>query len=731
MLNHSGIGQYLDAESLCEFASRIIEILPETQSIAVLDAAGPLVWCGPDQDDARLWPAVQAHLAPASSTDRCVELDSGKRLYQFCLRQTASGDSAGTVALLTHRDVGLLLAQVRSEIDEIISCIVKQLDIRLELSGVRQQSGRERQDMQLLSQLDELLRQDYQGNAIQKGLDTIGRHFGSKLAVIEVPNQGVRHAWRPDGDVSAANCEAMAPILSSLLTAARQRGRVLIADAAGVLQRFARIDGDANLLSAPVLDDSDAVVGVLALVSTTKFSRYDVRLIRVVASRVAALLTQQDPATAAPGTRHELLQEMDKQLQSDRTVHRALLLIDIDKLHVINEMHGHFGGDAAIARVSEVAKKHAGTSGLSCNISGGSIALYLPQSDEQNAVACADAIREALHKNPAVYEGRTVEISASIGVAMMPIAAQDAPSALNIAEVASRSAKARGGDQTVVFDDLDASVMRRREDLNQVGELQAALLDNRFVLYGQQIVALQEENTRPRYEVLLRMLDERGNVLSPDRFLSAAERYQMMTSIDRWVVRETTNMLRNADNQLEINLASFSINVSTQSMMDEDFAGFVEQQVIESGIAPDTFCFEITETSVIRDLHRAQELLRRLRRLGCRLALDDFGTGQCSFAYLKDIPVQYIKIDGAFIRDILDNPLSLAIVESVAKIGKVINAHTVAEYVETEHILDCVRTAGIDFAQGYRIGKPRPLTEILDGFGAPMISEADLLQANA
>ncbi|MEQ8205946.1 MAG: GAF domain-containing protein, partial [Woeseia sp.] len=295
MLNHSGIGQYLDAGSLSQFASRIMEILPDTESVAVCDAEGPLVWCGPSPDDAHLWAGIKGHLKPASIDDRCTELASGARLYQFRLQKTASGDVAGILAILVRRDTGQLLDQVRGEISEILSCIVKQLDIRLELSAVRQQSGRERQDMQLLSQLDELQRQNGKANTLQQGLQTVARHFGSELAVMAVPNQGIRHAWRPDGEVSAANCEAMVPILSSLVAAARQRGRVLIADAAGVLQRFARIEGEANLLSSPIFDDSDVVVGVLGLVSKKKFSRYDVRLIRVVSSRIAALMKRQKP----------------------------------------------------------------------------------------------------------------------------------------------------------------------------------------------------------------------------------------------------------------------------------------------------------------------------------------------------------------------------------------------------------------------------------------------------
>jgi len=195
--------------------------------------------------------------------------------------------------------------------------------------------------------------------------------------------------------------------------------------------------------------------------------------------------------------------------------------------------------------------------------------------------------------------------------------------------------------------------------------------------------------------------------------MSAAERYQMMSALDRWVINKTLDELSNSDNMLEINLASFSINVSAQSLTDDDFVDHVEQRIVESGISPEALCFEITETALVRNLERAQRFIRKLTKLGCRLALDDFGTGHCSFAYLMDLPVQYIKIDGVFIRDILENPLSDAIVSSVINIAKVIHAFTVAEHVENDRVLQRLQQYDIDYVQGFAIGRPRPLAEVL------------------
>jgi EAL domain-containing protein (putative c-di-GMP-specific phosphodiesterase class I) len=232
---------------------------------------------------------------------------------------------------------------------------------------------------------------------------------------------------------------------------------------------------------------------------------------------------------------------------------------------------------------------------------------------------------------------------------------------------------------------------------------------------------MKEQDDSCRCEILVRMLDEDGQILLPGEFMSAAERYQLMPALDRWVINKTLDELSNADNLLEINLAHFSINVSAQSLTDDDFLDHVIKRISESGVSPEALCFEITETAVVRNLDQAQRFIRKLRKLGCRLALDDFGTGHCSFAYLKDMSVQYIKIDGVFIRDILDNPLSEAIVSSVTNIAKVMHAYTVAEHVENDRVLQHLQQYDIDYVQGFAIARPRPLSEVLAEMGPAVL----------
>ncbi|MGB5626105.1 MAG: EAL domain-containing protein, partial [Woeseiaceae bacterium] len=433
------------------------------------------------------------------------------------------------------------------------------------------------------------------------------------------------------------------------------------------------------------------------------------------------LLRTADQMRNEHHSRHSFLHHITNVTERFASQPHAVLYVDVDKLHVVNDNFGHVAGDEVIQYVSDLLDEVSGTDDAIAHLFGDAFGLFLRDCDEKKACEKAELILESIARREIEYDGRVISVSASVGIAMIPEVVADASAALNTAEVAARYAKSRGGGRVVVFRDLDASVAQRRSDLDQVGYIQSALIENRFVLYAQAIEPLRDEQKVHRYEILVRMLAENGDTLAPGAFMSAAERYQMMSTLDRWVVRNTLDQLANADNMLEISLGSFSINISGQSLADDDFPAFLEKQIIESGVSPDSLCFEITETSIVRNLERAQRCIRRLRKLGCRLALDDFGTGYCSFAYLKDLPVQYLKIDGVFVRDMLENPLSEAIILSTVKIAKVMNAATVAEHVENDLLVQRLRQHGIDFVQGFAIGRPVPFKRVLDNIGPPVL----------
>jgi len=296
-----------------------------------------------------------------------------------------------------------------------------------------------------------------------------------------------------------------------------------------------------------------------------------------------------------------------------------------------------------------------------------------------------------------------------------PIGRSDNPlaHALATAEIACKAAKDRGRNRVEVFQDSDQSIIRRHTDIMVIGQLREALENDKFRLDAQPILPLRGNYGRPRFELLIRMLGDRGEIIPPGKFLSSAERYQLMPDVDRWVVKRSCELIGAHGASVGEEFARFAINLSGQSLQDESFLGFVTEQIEKSGLPPGVLCFELTETATIGNLAKAQAFIHSLQSLGCQFALDDFGTGVSSLAYLKDLSVNYLKIDGSFVRDAIANPRSESMIKAIAQLAKVMCMETIAEYVETDELRARMTDLGVDYGQGFAMGKSQPLEDLL------------------
>jgi len=716
------IGAYLDSGSLGLFVQQIVEILEGAVAVAIHDTDGHLVWASPNEGDSKrctVNPFVRARIPGAGF---CEQLDDQNLAYVFYLDCEESDDLMGALSVLVESSHPVSFESAYCELQPILTCIERQVAINAELSSVRRMSSEGRDGLELLVKMDELDGSAGPEAILQSVLKLSAAHFGCQLAVVSLPHLGIQQTHPASALTDTDTAEELIAMLNSLNSAASKHKKVLVSDENMSVKE---VKGNAHqapkVLCSPIVNSHDEVTGIFVLIGSHALPKESIRLVRAICAKINSLTGAADQISSEHFSRHGLLHHMNTVLTQHPSIPHAFLYLDIDKLHVVNDSFGHIAGDQVIRRIIGIVDDLAGKNDAVSHLSGDRLGFFLRDCDEQQALVKAELILETLERDTVEYGGKVIDISASIGVALMPDVVTDASAALNTAEVAARSAKERGGSRVVVFSDIDASVAQRRSDLDQVSHLQSAFIENRFVLHAQIIQSLKEEENSNRYEILVRMLDENEQLILPGNFMSAAERYQMMSTLDRWVINRTLNELGNADNMLEVNLASFSINVSAQSLTDDDFVDYVAQCIVESGVSPEVLCFEITETAVVRNLERAQRFIRKLTKLGCRLALDDFGTGHCSFAYLKDLPVQYIKVDGVFIRDILENPLSDVIVSSVTNIAKVMHACTVAEHVENDLVLQRLRHHDIDYVQGFAIGRPRPLAEVLAEMGPAVL----------
>lgn len=389
----------------------------------------------------------------------------------------------------------------------------------------------------------------------------------------------------------------------------------------------------------------------------------------------------------------------------------TVLYLDLDQFKVVNDTCSHAAGDELLRQIAALLNSHVQQVDAVARLGGDEFVVLLENCCAQRALTVAEHLRAAIGDLHFVFGDRTFAISASIGLVSLSNEQLAREEVLSAADAACHLAKEKGRNRVQTYHLDDNEVAVRQSEMCWVGRIQSALAEGRFRLYVQDIDDLRQPKQCRHVELLLRMVGEDGQLIPPRAFIPAAERYGLMPSIDRWVVQSAFSVLRYRQDHHAANAPSLcAINLSGTSLCEDGFAGFLRQQFIDFAIAPTGICFEVTETAAISNLSRATTFIHEMRALGCHFSLDDFGAGMSSFTYLKHLPVDFVKIDGSFVKDMLEDPIDFAMVEAINNIGHVTGKHTIAECVSTSELLELVRRLGIDFAQGFALSTPRPFT---------------------
>ena len=702
--------------SLDPYGQLLRMLVPRAAGIGLYDARGELLWFADNYDGPDPQPVVhealsQAPPATAASIDGFAHSFEGAPAYAFRLRNDR-GEVIAVIVLLTRDTESRPFTLVQQMVQPALECLARELQARSALGSLSRDLRSRDDDLDLLLKIapddpENPQQADELGLLVQACVD----HFGCVLGALVIPERSVAICKSKSG--SRPEVSILTATHRHLLNWAQLQRRTLLVNRANTSQKGLP---PYKILSVPVRHASGRVTGFLAMFRAAGAVDFDLRaerLTELITRKASAVLQNNFDSATSLLTRPAFEVQVRAALATAAKGPNCVLYIDADRMHVVNDNFGMHVGDEVIGKVAEVLRPRQRPNALAARIAGDRFAVFLPDCKLEFAEQIADTIcRQCAAMSYARSEG-TVQVSVSVGVAELPDSTTALAHGLASAEIACKAAKDRGRGRVEVFQDADQSIVRRHSDVLIVQQLHEALERDRFVLFAQPILPLGPEGGEPRFELLLRMLGEKGEILPPSKFLSAAERYQVLPRIDRWVISHALDALKQQAGLLRGRGMRFSINVSGPSIADQAFLEFLEGALQRSRVPPEALCFELTETAAVSNLARADLLMQRVRTLGCTFALDDFGTGLSSLAYLKSLPVSTLKIDGSFVRDAAANPRTESMVRAIAQLAHAMGMETVAEFVETDEIRMRMALLGVDFGQGFAIGKPVPLTEVL------------------
>lgn len=390
----------------------------------------------------------------------------------------------------------------------------------------------------------------------------------------------------------------------------------------------------------------------------------------------------------------------------------ALCYLDLDRFKLVNDTSGHAAGDELLKQVTALLHSCIRGGDILGRLGGDEFGLILENCPQNSAVRVAEKIINDVGQYQFTWDENTFTIGVSIGLVPLTANTDNASDVMKQADLACYTAKDKGRNRLYVYEDKDIELMRMHDEMHWATRIEEAIGSNRLRLFGQIIRPINtKRNDTIHIEILARMEDDNGNLIAPNAFIPAAERFNLMSKVDKQIIDETFKYIVSKKTYVNGGIR-YCINLSGNSLNDEMFAQYIREKIDEHDVDPNYICFEVTETSAITNLHMTRKLMSEIKAMGCWFALDDFGSGLSSFGYLKNLPVDYLKIDGCFVRDMVNNKIDHAMVAAINQIGHVMGIQTIAEFVENDQIMQKLRALKVDYAQGYAISRPTPLLEI-------------------
>jgi diguanylate cyclase (GGDEF)-like protein len=703
-------------------------LVPRAQCFCFYGLSRDCIWSSDGADDyeidnyiADLPPDIVAGLVPDSNLLRRT-LTSGRTLLVLPVYGEQK-DGLGLLVAVFSKNAGKSSwfnpSMLKSILLPAIEVIGENLRLNDNLSRSTAKSEQAEEELNLVYKVDEKIHGTSRSHAsLAQLIGQSGRFLGIAYSVLLLPSKRIRisathSSWK------TVNRKAVDKyIIDSLFTRLEGQRGPTVFEIPAVADSDNIVDRGYQAMLCPLLDSAGNLEGVLAQLSRvdgSKFNHSHLRFMAHIVRKVEYVIEQSFDAMTGLMNRSGFeaqLHESKQALQGKDDAHQ-LIYFDLDNLQLVNDTFGHEGGDEVIMRFAQLLEEVLPKNAVATRLTGDDFAILLTHSTAEDALVLTDQVRKGGDKLRYLQGDKSLQVTFSIGIAPFDMNAKEGTEVVTAARFACDAAKDHGRDRVEIYDRGDQSIIRRYDNMHIVSQIQNTLDSDGFELMAQPIVSLSNDDSRQQYEILLRMMGSDGNNVPSETFFSAAERYQMMPQIDRWVVSTTLAKLTEHRDYIKSSGASFSINLSGQSLGDDEILNFIEEEIESTGVPASSLCFEVTESAAVSNRRKAQAFINALRERGCSFSLDDFGAGLSSFAYLKNFKVDTLKIDGSFIRDIVDNQISVSMVAAITQVAKVMELETVAEYVESKATIKVITELGVDFAQGHAVGMPAPFDSVL------------------
>ena len=609
-------------------------------------------------------------------------------------------------------------SNVQSILNYIAECIVDDYTIQKTLIDTINELTVRYEELNLLYGLDDVdtHRIEFdERQALTQIITNCCDYLNVDLALIHVPKLSLNLV-----KLNTSNIEVDLPGLQHFVQNSLYRqiisdqGTLVINQANDISNIDPACTGEVKLIASPIKMDKQNIDGVLVIANSrqkTDFSNSDRKLVDVLAAEAGKLIQARRDSVTGLLNRRGFSEKLHQALSNTNQngTKYTLLFIDIDQFKIVNESTGQHGGDQLLNHIASILNGSFNDVFAIGRLGADEFGIILVNCNLELAEQHAEHLSQDINQFRFSYHNKLFDISICIGLVELNSDVDDYFVPLSLANLACNIAKEKGRSRIHVYHSTDKDMLRHENDVQWVSRINLALVEQRFQLYRQKIQPLQlETTTEEHYEILIRLIDESGNMITPFAFIPAAERYNLMPKLDRWVVNNTLAKMQEFINKVTATKLFCSINLSGQSFTDPGFVEYVIEQITNSSVPPECVCFEITETAAVSNLTQTVKFMEAIKKIGCYFSLDDFGSGMSSFTYLKNLPVDYLKIDGYFVKTMLTNNIDFAMVRSIHEIGHVMGLKTVAEFVEDDNIKSALIRLGVDYGQGYGIAKPEP-----------------------